>query len=121
MCHRLTDWQDQAVHRLHKVRMCTGCTSSHHCDSDKYMRICCVEALAACICMQRLMRNRCAAQEANDKILLPKVRAPGAFAAPFLRKLSTAVSCVGSSPPVIVVAFAATLFVLLARCQLPLF
>ena len=45
LCHRLTDWQDQAVHRLHKVRMCTGCTSSHHCDSDKYMRICCVEGL----------------------------------------------------------------------------
>ena len=43
------------------------------------------------------------------------------FEDPFLRKLSTAVSCVGSSPPVIVVAFAATLFVLLARCQLPLF
>ena len=43
------------------------------------------------------------------------------FEDPFLRKLSTAVSCVGSSPPVIVVAFAATLFVLLARCQPPLF
>ena len=33
------------MHRLHKVRTCTGCTSSHHCDSDKYVRICCAEGL----------------------------------------------------------------------------
>ena len=44
------------------------------------------------------------------------------FEAPFLRKLSTAVSLVGSSLPVFVIAFAATLFeLLLARCQPPLF
>ena len=43
------------------------------------------------------------------------------FAAPSLRKLCTAVSLVGSSPPIFVVALAAALFVPLDRCQLLLF
>ena len=43
------------------------------------------------------------------------------FAVPSLRKLCTAVSLVGSSPPIFVVALAAALFVPLDRCQLLLF